>query len=99
MLSLPRLCSCRAATTQVGTFSQFAQMYCVACGALSRARMRVTWVSRRFMLSFLDPASLATEDSGGRQAWPMMLSLCFLLSGKLPGKGLVDERPVMSKLE
>lgn len=86
-------------TTQVVTFSRPAQRCRVACGGLSRARTRVTWISRRFMLSFLDPASLATEDGGGGQAWPMMLSLCFLLSGELPGKGLVDERPVMSKLE
>lgn len=93
---------CAASGLQPPKWSHFPDLHEGAVwpvGGLSRARMRVTWISRRFMLSFLDPASLATEDSGGGQAWPMMLSLRFLLSGELPGKGLVDERPVMSKLE
>ena len=96
---VPSLPSCAPATTWVVTFTQFARRGRAGCGALVELKQEsLGWrwrVPRGFMSPFLDPASLATK-----QAWPVVLPPCFLLSGDLVtrlGKGFVGARPVMSK--
>lgn len=59
-----------------------------SCRAVQRCYVGSGYLSRArgLTLSFLDPASLAAKNGGGGQAWPMMLSPGFFLSGSLPGE-------------
>lgn len=103
---LAKLCTYRVATTQVVTFSQFAQRCCGGCGGLGRAKMGVTGGNGEFL-----------EDSRcgfwTQHLWQPRVGLCgrgpglaynaapWLSLGELPGqeRTLWDARPVMSKLD
>lgn len=90
---LAKLCAYRVATTQVVTFSHFAQR---CCGQAVEASVELEWgslgwkwrVSRGFMVQFLDSTSLTAEGRGVWQGAGLASDATpgFLASGELPGQ-------------